>query len=286
MFEWQKKRAKKEPIGLILYDGKSLLDGKRIVVIATGVFGQSKNSKTGDVIQTYILRKDIEPLLAHRLGEDYSVCGDCLLKENGICYVNMAHGPIAVFKAYHDGGYRDIQPDDIQYFRDKILRIGSYGDPAAVPFEIWDTLCRVSKGFVGYSHQWEICDQRLKQYCMASIDGIRDSVKEYNKAQKMGWRTFRVRINEDEPLLDKEFVCPASKEQGKLITCEQCRACGGLSSKCTKNVTIILHGDSEEMGSMWRKERYMEARRLCKNKKKFRRNYKMERKKFKKICKV
>ena len=38
----------KKPIGIILWSGKSLIDGERIAVIATGVFSKSENKKTGD----------------------------------------------------------------------------------------------------------------------------------------------------------------------------------------------------------------------------------------------
>ena len=34
---------KKKPTGLVLWKGKSLFDGERIMVIATGIFDKSKN---------------------------------------------------------------------------------------------------------------------------------------------------------------------------------------------------------------------------------------------------
>ena len=40
--------------GYILYEGQSMIDGQDIVVIATGFDKDSKNSKTGDMIQTWI----------------------------------------------------------------------------------------------------------------------------------------------------------------------------------------------------------------------------------------
>ena len=59
----------------ILYEGASLLDGKPIVVIG---IPKSSNSKTGGMFQTIIMRSDIDPITASRLGEDFSVCGDCV----------------------------------------------------------------------------------------------------------------------------------------------------------------------------------------------------------------
>ena len=61
----------------IIYNGLSLLDGKPIVVIATY---SNRNTKTGHVVQTYILREDINPLEASKTGEDYSICGDCPMR--------------------------------------------------------------------------------------------------------------------------------------------------------------------------------------------------------------
>ena len=58
----------------IIYKGPSLLDGAPIVVIATY---SNRNTKTGHVVQTYILRADINPLEASKTGADVSICGNC-----------------------------------------------------------------------------------------------------------------------------------------------------------------------------------------------------------------
>jgi hypothetical protein len=59
----------KKPSGVILYQGPSLLDGAPIVVIATGL-NASSNSKTGDMVQTHIIRADMLPMDAIYNGED------------------------------------------------------------------------------------------------------------------------------------------------------------------------------------------------------------------------
>ena len=58
----------------IIYKGQSLLDGKPVVAIATY---SDRNTKTGKVLQTYIIRSDISPLNASKTGADFSICGDC-----------------------------------------------------------------------------------------------------------------------------------------------------------------------------------------------------------------
>lgn len=113
--------------GIVLWSGKSLLDGERIMVVATGISNKTANTKTGDMIQTYILRRDIHPMFAHRLGEDYSVCGDCKHREQSTCYVNLCHGPIPVFKSFHDGKYLNYIDEHLKYFMGRDIRIGSYG---------------------------------------------------------------------------------------------------------------------------------------------------------------
>lgn len=279
MSEWK-------PTGIILWQGKSLIDGQRIVAIATGVLGSAtKNRKTGDMIQTYILRRDIHPMLARRMGEDKSVCGDCKHREQSTCYVNLCHGPINIFWAWTDGHYKQWEDSDIEYFRGRNIRIGSYGDPAAVPFEIWENICNVAYRFTGYTHQWKKCDPRLQKICMASVDSIQGYMKEYVQAKAMGWRTFRIRESLDNELVENEFVCPASKEGGNKTTCEKCGSCCGHTRNTKKCPVIMLHADSEVMGAMWRRDRYIKIMKAIKTKHKWRRDYKAERKVFLQVCK-
>ena len=61
----------------IIYQGPSLIDGAPIMVLAQS---NSNNRKTGDMVQTYIQRSDIDPITASRTGQDSSICGDCIHK--------------------------------------------------------------------------------------------------------------------------------------------------------------------------------------------------------------
>ena len=56
----------------ILYEGPSQFDNSEIVVIATK---NSKNPKTGDMWQIWILPRYTEPHIAVKTGEDSSVSG-------------------------------------------------------------------------------------------------------------------------------------------------------------------------------------------------------------------
>ena len=103
-----------KPNGYILWEGSSKLDGQPIVVIATM---NSSNVKTGNMIQTWILRADINPVQAVNDGDDYSICGNCphrkksYVDDKGVdqstrsCYVNVGQAPNSVYKAYKAGKY-------------------------------------------------------------------------------------------------------------------------------------------------------------------------------------
>ena len=52
----------------ILYEGPSLIDGQPIVAIATY---SDKNTKTGLMVQTYILCQNIDPRDANKNGQDF-----------------------------------------------------------------------------------------------------------------------------------------------------------------------------------------------------------------------
>lgn len=225
----------KEPRGLILYRGKSQLNGKPIVVIATL---HSKNEKTGDIISTWILRDNIDPISSIRRGEDEAVCGDCKHR-NKTCYVRVDHAPRNIFLAYKRGVYDRFRPEHIELFRGRGLRLGAYGDPAAVPISVWLPLISVSKMHTGYTHAWKRCDKQFSDIVMASVD----TVTEYKQAKRAGYRTFRIRsVNTN--LQNREFACPASAEGGHRMNCIDCGACNGTDFGIKKNgdVAIIVHG--------------------------------------------
>jgi hypothetical protein len=102
--------AKKQN-GVILYRGPSMLDGAPIVAILTGLASSSLNPKTGDMLQTWIIREDVSPVDATRTGDDASVCGDCKHRpaNMGSCYVTVFQAPRSVHAAYHRGVYGDSQ---------------------------------------------------------------------------------------------------------------------------------------------------------------------------------
>ena len=246
----------KKPYGYVIYDGPSLIDGEPIVVIVNALKA-SRNSKTGNMVQTYILRKDVHPVDANRTGSDYSICGDCKHRGDGTgkqrsCYVILGHGPSTTYKAYQRGIYPHANPSYVSdIVAGRMVRLGAYGDPAAVPMYVWRALTAKAEGWTGYTHQWRKlsmspdypnADPRLhlaQKYLMASVD----NKAELYEAHLMGWRTFRVGTDKLLPTSPiKEVVCPASAEAGKKTQCEACRACMGTSAKANVSIIIAPHG--------------------------------------------
>ena len=60
--------------GYVLHEGPSPFDGQPIVSIATL---HSSNRKTGDMVQTWILPRDLHPLDVVKTGQDSCICGQC-----------------------------------------------------------------------------------------------------------------------------------------------------------------------------------------------------------------
>jgi hypothetical protein len=235
---------KDTPSGVIIYEGPSLVDGKPIVVIANSL-KTNKNRKIGDMIQTWILRSDIHPQEALKSGDDHSICGECMHRgvyekdtdtvKDRTCYVNLyQQGVFAIFNAYKRGSYPTCEFKHMQLFNGRHIRIGSYGDPAAVPIYVWNTIAKSSKDYTGYTHLWRSCDDGYRSFCMASCETVDD----YKLATSMGWRTFRVINDQNEARDSKEIPCPA---QIKDVHCDKCTFCDG-SNPHKKNVTVVFHG--------------------------------------------
>ena len=243
--------------GYIIYEGPSMLDGAPIVVIATGFESGSTNRKTGAMIQTYILRRDLPPTEAIQTGDDASICGDCPhrgIVVNGknqgrTCYVNVGQGALAVYNGYLRGIYPTL-PQDLAPASGRMVRLGTYGDPAAAPAHVWQSLLSQAAGHTGYTHQWR--NPRfasLKSLCMASADSAADAAE----AHAMGWRTFRVSLDASrDPIVKGEALCPASAEAGKKLTCAQCLACAGANGR-RGSIYIPAHGGFAVMANVRRR---------------------------------
>jgi hypothetical protein len=224
--------------GIVIYRGPSALDRAPIVVVATR---GTINRKTGPTIQTWILRADRSPVDAVNSGADRSVCGDCPLRgtvEHGrnrgrTCYVLPFQGPQSVFRAYRRGIYRELSPDLLsREFAGDHIRLGAYGDPAAVPRPIWDAMTARAEAWTGYTHLWRT-GLDLRDLCMASCDNDRDA----RDAIADGWRVFRI-TEPGAARLPGSMICPSHRG----LTCRACRACNGTATGRRGHIQIGFHG--------------------------------------------
>ncbi len=235
--------------GSIIFEGPSLLDDQPIFVAAVW---SSDNRKTGDMLQTYIMRADINPLEASKLGEDYSICGDCKHRgtptldperkqaEARSCYVQLYQGPLVVWREYQAGKYprMDSMIARADIGRGQRVRLGTYGDPAVVPAVVWEQLIKFSKGWTGYTHQIALPQAQAKAWMtMVSVD----SLSEAKAAWRSHQRTFRVVRETSELVKGQEILCPASAEAGKRVQCAQCMLCGG-SHQAARSIAVVAHG--------------------------------------------
>jgi hypothetical protein len=218
----------------VVWEGESLLGGGRVAVLVTGLATASKNRKTGAMVQIWILPAD-----GRRSHENIpAVCGTCPRQPtelgDGSCYAWAVRAVPSVLR-YVTKAPRRTLAEASALLAGRKVRLGALGDPAAVPLEVWEALTRQAAGWTGYTHAWT---QRpdLARFVMASVD----SEAEQMRAERNGWRTFRVRTP-GEALTSREITCPASDEAGHRTTCEKCQLCQG-STKQARSIAIVDHG--------------------------------------------
>ena len=231
-----------------VYLGPSRIDGSPLVVLVTGLKvtkSATVNSKTGPMVQSYILRADMAPLDALRTGADVAQCGGCIHRPQGYdgeswtmrsCYVRVDLAPTGIYKAWKRGNVPTVNLAELAALTaGRMVRLGSYGDPAAIPLEVWDAYTEQALGWTGYTHQARNPKLRdVLRYCQVSADSLDDA----RAARGAGVGSFRVLPLGVEPEA-WEVTCPASEEAGRKTTCDSCKLCSGFEGA---NVAIQAHG--------------------------------------------
>lgn len=236
----------------ILYRGPSMIDGQPIVAIATS---NTNNPKTGELVQIWILLADMHPQEALVSGADKAICGYCphrpqittkILQSgpnkglerftlNRSCYVNIM-GPTSVWNAYNRGKYQEITSADFAGAR---VRWGAYGDPAAIPAELFHAINAYAAEGVGYTHQWQTKQgKKFRGALMASVDTPAQEIA----AQAAGWATFRVGMVDGSDQGETRD-CPAVTSN-KEITCSDCMACDGSNQTA---IYVPAHGQTAKL---------------------------------------
>ena len=225
--------------GAVIYEGPSRIDGKPIVALLQY---ESSNPKTGNVPQVWIFPADVSPNEARKLGEDVRVCGGCIFSRNRGCYVS-GRALWSVWRSYQAGNYSDRRHAEWYFKRERppTVRIGAYGDPVAVPIEVWEWLSGLpgETNIIGYTQEWKLPRaDGYQRFCMASTKSRAES----RKAELMGWRYFRVTVPGDEVLLERQIMCPHTTDDENI--CKGCRLCtgGDLSSDQRPHIVNPVHG--------------------------------------------
>lgn len=242
---------------IVLWRGPSALDGAPIVVLATT---ESSNRKTGTMVQTWIMRADVAPHVALSRGADASICGACPRRRStgGDCYVLVHNAPRATWDLWDRHGRPGenwTEPRHMERLQADALasglRLGSYGDPMAVPHHVWADLIDATqpRSVVGYTHQWRASHQGLvnteraiwyRSHVMASCDTPWESLE----ASALGWRYFLAVPAAQVALVPTGAVeCLATREESPR-TCATCGICNGARARDVQPASVYLaeHG--------------------------------------------
>ena len=227
----------------VIWAGESQLDGTPIMLVACCNKVQSRNSKTGDMIQFAIMRTDMNPGKAYDQGLDGAVCPeDCNHRSRArggdhTCYVDKHR-----LSAAYEQAIAALQRGDIGvpegFYRGARCRFGNEGDPSAVPFYIWDEIAADALGFTGYTANWCHLDPEWSRLFMASVSTPADAMR----ARSKGWRWFASSARADH---DAEFSAMGRECHADAhgLTCTQCHGCDGTSRGASRpSFWLKYHG--------------------------------------------
>jgi len=267
------RRIKAKHRGVLLWHGPSQINGEPVFAMIQ--FG-SGNRKTGSMRQTYILSAERSPLAALQNRLEESICGTCPHRPQAdgtrSCYVDQ-RSLATVWQSVTGSGIRMGIATEGRYLTlqevaslcgvdtkralellgmGERVRLGTYGDPAAIPAALWSTLTSQAETWTGYTHQWQnesvSSEQRqaLKPLVRASVDDAQG----YQESTSTGWVPFVVTPDVETGRALRALgpmpvaLCPASEEAGQKVTCAACPI-GCKGNQGGKNLAVIIpaHGN-------------------------------------------
>jgi hypothetical protein len=223
----------------------SRFDRKPITVLLNGFLRPSENKKTGPMVQVYITPTGKHPVEVQRDAlASRSICSNCpqLPATGGGCYVSP-YSLLSLPQSIENAQPLQSTPSSpplLSPLRDLLryrpVRIGTWGDPAAVAARIMLAIAMSAKMRTGYTHFPEKADH-LRGYVQASCDTLHQA----RKAWCAGWKTFRVvhasSISElRKQRIEGEIICP---HHTKGIQCIACGLCDGSKA----NILAPIHGN-------------------------------------------
>jgi hypothetical protein len=216
-------------------------DWNTVAIATTG----STNTKTGNMIQIWILDRNLHPVESIQTGKDASLqCSGCPFASGKGCYV--APMPLmAIWNKFQRNEYPFLAFNSLEwnaFWAGKSVRFGAYGNPSLIPLAIVESIASFAFKHTGYFHNWkEMSAAEAKAYgrfFMASCEPW--NVK---KANALGLRTFTV-FPEGAAPEGAGIECLADS---RGLTCTQCGLCDGTErsakrSKALPSVWIRVHG--------------------------------------------
>lgn len=210
-----------------------------VVLVLTNIKGGSQNEKTGDMVQSWVF--DRNKLTDRVFG---AKCSECPMVSE--CYVMKgrgAHNAVrrATLKALGllegNTSYKVVSLSEVlPMLSGRPLRLGSYGDPSAIPLDDMRALVEAADGHTGYTHFWRSSDPAYSQFLMASVEDLAGEML----AQSLGYRTYRVlRKHETQHEVSERSILCLEKSAG--LSCADCLVCCGTSKPRAKNIYIYEH---------------------------------------------
>jgi hypothetical protein len=224
------------PNSAIVWRGPSAFTGNPVRVLLTGLGRPTRqNPKTGPMVQAWIIPEG-NPSLALGTPRERDVCGTCRLQggrgPKRLCYTATGVWLIG----QHEHLYSQVSlAEGARALAGKAIRLGAYGDPAAVPLAVWEELVAGARRWTGYTHAWRTAAPGFRRLLMASVDGYAEG----EEARAAGWRTFRVRaLDGGTPPGPRELVC---SYESRGVPCVDCGLCAG-QERPGRSVVITAHG--------------------------------------------
>ena len=227
-------------------------NGTPFYMVLTNLITSSSNDKTGDMIQSYFLKKDEFISPTGEVREQTSNlfgfgCDTCPAKKH--CYVSNT-------KQTKDKGLGSVRRTIFKLLRgerttyqfvsfshavsrvrsaNKKIRLGTYGDPTALGVDQIAELVSAASGHTGYTHYWRRKENRdYSRFLMASCE----TASQQARAEKYGFRAF-LALPENAEIPQDTVVCP-NYTQG--ISCLKCGLCDGKKEEDNRpSIVIELH---------------------------------------------
>lgn len=213
-----------------------------IVAIVTR---KSKNRKTGNMLQIWLLEKDKHPSESRSSGTDTeTTCKGCPLAKRQGCYVEDKP-LIAIWKAYKRGSYKPLafgSPEWETFWEGEAVRFGAFGNPSLLPLAMVSDIVSRSRRHTGYFHDWHFMPVEMAisygKFFMASVEPHRIA-----QAKSLGLRFFAT-LPEGKPAPRGAIECLSDS---KGLSCSECGLCDGTNRRDTlPSVWIRPHGSQKK----------------------------------------